>query len=227
MKTLGKVQQFEYVLTYRRKTRRIVLHIDAEGKISIVAPYYVSRREIERFIMDNQEKVGNLQAQHPQRSWCDGESLAVQGAMVAIRLSSAARNVSLQDSSTLLVPEGSRDEVRCHVREYFRRETRRRVVPLVEMWKRRLGLSVGVISIRDSHRVWASCSRSGNLNFSLRCEGLGDDDLSYLVLHELAHRVHFDHSPGFHAYLDAHMSDWRVYERHLRIMQPLCDVFGG
>jgi predicted metal-dependent hydrolase len=222
MKMAGNVQSIPYSVIYRRGVKMITLRTDRQGNIHVSAPYFVSRREIESLIIRNKEK---LLAKLPERKlWRDGAEVVLQGKPV--RISSSAGETRLE-GDVLFVSGSSADEIQEQVKELYRLEVRRRVTPMVETWCTVLGIRVGRISIRDSHRVWASCSRSGNLNFSLRCAGLDDDDLSYLVLHELAHRVHFNHGSLFHAYLDEHMPSWREKEKHLRVMQRSCDVFGG
>ena len=224
MKTTGKVQQYAYTLTYRRGARRIVLRYDVHGALHASAPYYTPKLEVERFILLSLPKLEKMKK--PEASWQSGMELTLSGERVRLAFDEQAGKPYVLEGK-LFVQPGSRDEVSGRVKRYFHDTTRNRVVPLVAWWCRELGLTVGRIAIRDSHRVWASCSRKGNLNFSLRCAGLGDEDLSYLVLHELDHRVNFNHGPQFHAFLDRHMPDWRLRERQLSVMQPKCDVFGG
>lgn len=224
MKTTGKVQQYAYTLTYRRGARRIVLRYDVHGNLSASAPYSTPKRLVEQFILQSLPKLERMKK--PEASWEAGMELYVAGERVELDFDSRARR-PYRLMGKLFVRPGSRDEVARQVKRYYHDCTRMRVVPLVSSWCLKLGLTVGRITIRDSHRVWASCSRQGNLNFSLRCAGLSDEDLSYLVLHELDHRVNFNHGPAFHAYLDQHMPLWREREKHLSIMQSRCDVFGG
>jgi len=223
MKTEGNVQSIPYTIIYRRGARMITLRIDRKGDVRVSAPYYASKREIERLILNNKDKLSRGRPQ--KRLWMDGEELVFAGRSVHLHFVSVPGKVSVSEDE-LLVPSVWKANVQDKVKELYRESTRSRVIPLVGAWCGKLGLSVGRITIRDTHRVWASCSRLGNLNFSLRCAGLDDSDLSYLVLHELSHRVHFNHGPKFHAYLDTHMSDWREHEKHLKNMQEACDVFG-
>ena len=224
MKTTGKVQQYSYTLTYRRGARRIVLRYDVHGKLHASAPFFVSKSEVERFILLSMPKLEKMKK--PRASWSEGMELYLSGELVTLAFDPEAKKPHLAKGKLWVRPQ-TQDALADQVKRYYHEVARIRLVPLIETWCRRLDLSVGRLSIRDSHRVWASCSRKGNLNFSLRCAGLSDEDLSYLVLHELAHRVHFNHGPQFHEFLFRYMPDWKVREAHLSIMQPRCDVFGG
>ena len=59
-----------------------------------------------------------------------------------------------------------------------------------ELWPRR-------IAIRDTSSRWGSCSTSGTMSFSWRLAFAPMDVMRYVVMHELAHVVHMDHSPEF------------------------------
>lgn len=222
MKFIGRVQDYTYTLSLRRGARRVVLRPDVHGNLHVSAPYGTSRKFIEDFILRSAAKVESWRK--PVRRWTEGMELCVAGSPVRLAFDPTAREPVLHDGLLYVLP-GDGEAVEARVRDFFRRQTIRRVLPLLDAWQEKLGLTTGNLTIRNSHRTWASCSARGNLSFSLRCAGLGDEDLSYLVLHELAHRVHFDHGPAFHAYLDAHMPDWRARERHLSAMQGKCDIF--
>lgn len=61
-----------------------------------------------------------------------------------------------------------------------------------------LGRDVSV-RVGDPARRWGSCTRSGRLAFSWRLALAPDAVRRAVVAHEVAHLVHFDHSPAFHA----------------------------
>lgn len=63
-----------------------------------------------------------------------------------------------------------------------------------ELWPRR-------IAVRDTTSRWGSCSSSGTISFSWRLAFAPTDVMRYVVMHELAHRRHMDHSPEFWAYV--------------------------
>ena len=44
---------------------------------------------------------------------------------------------------------------------------------------------------------WASCSNKGNVNFHWKCAMAPIDVLSYIVVHELAHLIHPNHTTAF------------------------------
>jgi predicted metal-dependent hydrolase len=60
------------------------------------------------------------------------------------------------------------------------------------------GLKYGRVSIRASRSKWGSCSATCNISLSLFLMILPEHLRDYVILHELAHTVHHNHSPRFH-----------------------------
>ena len=60
-----------------------------------------------------------------------------------------------------------------------------------------LGVSYGRISIRHQKSKWGSCSAAGNLNFNALLMLAPESVRDYVIVHELCHRLHMNHSPQF------------------------------
>lgn len=61
------------------------------------------------------------------------------------------------------------------------------------------GVSIRSVSIGDPVSRWGSCSSSGSIRFSWRLILAPPEVLRFVVAHEVAHRLHMDHSPAFKA----------------------------
>lgn len=69
----------------------------------------------------------------------------------------------------------------------------------VKHYARIIGVDYGNITIRNQRTRWGSCSSKGNLNFNCLLMLLPDEIIDSVVVHELCHRKHMNHSPQFYA----------------------------
>ena len=72
------------------------------------------------------------------------------------------------------------------------------------------------VSIRSQKTRWGSCSSRGTLSFNWKLYLTAPECLDYVVVHELCHLVHMDHSPAFWAEVERIMPDYRTWKKWLR-----------
>jgi predicted metal-dependent hydrolase len=76
-------------------------------------------------------------------------------------------------------------------------------------------VSVSTVSVRDQTTRWGSCSHSGTLSLNWRLILLPPLIHDHVILHELAHRLHMNHSDRFWNQLAEWDSDWKKHDREL------------
>lgn len=77
------------------------------------------------------------------------------------------------------------------------RQASKDIPPRVERFAREMQVTYGRITIRNQTGRWGSCSSAGNLNFNCLLMLAPESVRDYVVVHELAHRLHMDHSAAF------------------------------
>ena len=79
----------------------------------------------------------------------------------------------------------------------------------VEYWSQRMGLTPAQIRITGARTRFGSCSSQGHICFSWRLMQYPADAIDYVVVHELAHLRHMNHSPAFYALVERYLPDWK------------------
>lgn len=78
------------------------------------------------------------------------------------------------------------------------------------------GGSYDRITIRDQKTRWGSCSAKGTLSFNWRLMLAPPAVLDYVVVHELCHLTHMDHSKAFWALVESVCPDYRIHRKWLK-----------
>jgi len=99
-----------------------------------------------------------------------------------------------------------------YLQNWLKERLREKIVHLIDMYTKELGIQYRRISIRKQKTKWASCSSKQNLSFNLRLAALPDDLIKYTVLHETTHLVKNNHSKEFWKVIEKFCPDWRKKE---------------
>ena len=100
-----------------------------------------------------------------------------------------------------------------HYKEH-KDKARELVEERVEYWNRFYGFKYNRIYIRNQKSRWGSCSSKGNLSFNYKMIFLKDDFQDYLVVHELCHLKHMNHSKDFWSLVSETFPDHRSYREN-------------
>lgn len=95
------------------------------------------------------------------------------------------------------------------------------ILPKVAHWSAVTGYQYNRVAIRNTTSRWGSCSDLGNLNFSYKLYFLPEPIADYIIVHELCHRVEFNHRPAFWHLVAAVIPEYRERKRELKQIEKL------
>ncbi len=110
----------------------------------------------------------------------------------------------------------SQREKKKEIKEYtkediaYLRAKAKEVIPLkVEYYSKIMQLKPASVKINSAKTRYGSCSGTNNLNFSLYLMDKDDRFIDYVVVHELAHIKHHNHSKEFYKLIEKFMPDYK------------------
>ena len=93
--------------------------------------------------------------------------------------------------------------------EALRRQAKTLLPQRVAYWAGVMGVRPTGIKITSARTRFGSCSGKNSLCFSLYLMAYPPEAIEYVVVHELAHIRHKNHSPAFYAEVERYLPDWR------------------
>lgn len=119
-----------------------------------------------------------------------------------------ARERKKNGTTIHISPEDLTEENIAQMKEKFRQK--------VEDYAKLMGVTYGRITIRNQKTRWGSCSSDGNLNFNFKLFFLPEHLMDYVVVHELAHRIHMNHSKDFWKVVATYCPEYKKCTQELK-----------
>jgi predicted metal-dependent hydrolase len=85
-----------------------------------------------------------------------------------------------------------------------------------EYWAKIMGVTPTGVRITRAKKRFGSCSAENRIAYSYRLMAYPEEAIDYVVVHELAHIRHKNHSPEFYAYIARFLPDYRAREAILK-----------
>lgn len=180
------------------QARRMRLSVDPrDGGVRLVMPSRGSLKAALKWVESKRAWIeASLDALPEARPIADGMTIEVAGEPLRIELADQGRIVR-QVGNRLIVPRPA-ELLGARVTRWLRKQALDRLHAETLRFGALAGVSIGRVSIGDPRARWGSCSANGDIRYSWRLILAPRTVLEATVAHEVAHRLHMDHSRDFH-----------------------------
>lgn len=199
-----------YIMNYKviyTKRRTIALMVSTEGQVTVRAPKRTSLRFIEQFVGQKQDwlKRALWQQQQfapPVKKFLEGEKFWFLGKEYGLKVVTPYHRNKLEFVGEQFVlymtfPKPSRERIKLLFENLYKQQAKDILLFRATRYASVMGVKFNRLTIRNTISRWGSCSSLGNLNFAYRLVMAPLEIIDYVVIHELAHLVHQNHSPKF------------------------------
>ena len=185
-------------VTRLRRARRLRLRVDHDrGLLKLTTPWRTSARTALAWAAEQRAWVEEqLRRAPPAQPFADGATIPFESGELTIRHVPGGSRAALRVGQELQVG-GPLTSVAAAVERWLRREARSRLSAETARVADLAGVAVRSVSVGDAVSRWGSCSASGAIRYNWRLILAPADVLRFVVAHEVAHRLHMDHSPAF------------------------------
>lgn len=170
--------------------------------VEVVVPVNYSSDRLAEFVQSKRDWIARTSRYYRrlrERAGYDGQAVYLLGEkyryrIVKDRWPSAVVSGALSQI-TFHVTDARR--YKHHIRQWYSEQTSRIIAERLRALAGMMGLRYNKVSVKNHRSRWASCSRGGNLNFSLLLAAAPPAVIDYVIIHELAHTVEMNHSGRF------------------------------
>ena len=193
-------------ITIRRlpQARRMTLRLARDGSVRLSIPTWVPGADALSFVRSRADWLAGQLATLPAPAPIGpGATLPYRGAPVVVDWQETAPRRPACSDGTLRIG-GPRESLEQRLRRWLETEARRLLADDLAHYAIAAGVTAPPLMLSNAQRRWGSCSARGAIRINWRLIMAPDDIRRSVVAHEVAHLLHFDHSPQFHAAL-AHL----------------------
>jgi predicted metal-dependent hydrolase len=206
----------------RSKRRTIALIVEDNGSVTVRAPMRISATIIQEFVAKHanwlEKKQAEMRATTPARpkQYLPGENFLHLGREYALEIVHGQQKKLVLDDRFLLA-ESARENAELVFQNWYRHQANLIIPERVKFFADKYMFHYDRIRITSARTRWGSCGSKGTLSFSWRLIMTPLEVVDYVIIHELAHTVHHDHSKRFWGLVEKLLPEYK--ERRWQLKQ--------
>ncbi len=231
---------FEHRIRYSNRAKHVSLRINSEQGLEVVLPRGVSTDCIadllerkQSWIRRHLKKLDSRPAHTEPLSIPSQLDFQAVGECVKIEIKQSGTNGEfwlLPDHNGVLCIEGDVSNATFVIEDlinWLKKAAHHRLLPMLERLSQQHQLPFSRLSVRDQKTRWGSCSTLGNINLNFRLLFMPPELCEHVMLHELTHTVHMNHSPEFWRLLESMDPKTQQHKAALKNVRDILPAWMG
>jgi predicted metal-dependent hydrolase len=194
------VKEIQYKANSRSKS--IKISVDSSGQVLVSYPKWTPFFVVNKYVQLQQSWIDTTLAKvaHKKEYSEDQDSVLIFGKKyrkVLVDSYDVAYGVTIKESNLYINAQGKAEKQKELLDRFLKNTAEKYIIPRTHALAKKMGLEFKNISLRQQKTRWGSCSSKKNLNFNWRLVHYLPNIIDYVIIHELAHLVHMNHSTQF------------------------------
>lgn len=214
----------EYVLKRSAKRKTIGLKIDHHG-LTVHAPWRASEKWLKEVLEQNQNWIARkllevAQQKSPSLLWEDGAELLYLGHSIRLKFNTGSQpNLAPPFLFINSADAVSPSVLRSAVARWYKSQAMANFSERTRHYALRLDLASPPLRLSNAQHLWGSCNNKGLISLNWRLIQAPQQEIDYVIAHELAHLLELNHSPRFWRIVESIFPDYSEARLQLRAAQ--------
>lgn len=205
----------------RTNRRTLSLVISKDGSLVVHAPKRVSMDYILAFIKEKEKWIIKKQNEAIKTKQENKDILTLTTLLFlgeAYQVKQIIKNKDPEWTKGVMYIPIMEDESerRLYLKKWISKQTSLIVQKRIEYFSNLMQLDYTALKIMKSVNRWGTCSSDGKISFNYKLSMLPPKLIDYIVIHELAHLIEFNHSKKFYKIIESIMPSWAVHRKKLK-----------
>jgi len=214
---------FEYEVIRRPRRKTVGVCVKPDQTVQVVIPKHFPLKKVDALVRTKADWIRrklsqykDIQAQYQPKQYISGEIFTclgrdyrlkvVEGAKMPVSLKQGVLRVSVPHD---LSPEQRVLSVTKALEAWFREQAQLHLTKRTTWYTARMHVAPASVGIKSYRSRWGSCHADGRIYFNWRIIMAPPSIVDYVVVHELCHLVHHNHSPDYWHLVESIMPEYR------------------
>ena len=216
-------------LIVRSHRRSLSLTITRQGALIVRAPKRLPVDEIFKYIKEKEKWITAKQAEIQSKLMINRDIIKYNdvqflGKKYPIKYTTSIKKIELANDC-LIVPAKYSQDISIRLKLWFSACAKRILRERIEYFANVMQLDYASIKICNNKTRWGSCDSMRNIKLNFRLVMLPHKTLDFVLIHELAHIVEFNHSKDFYKIIQLLMPSYKLQQKILKENDYLLNLY--
>lgn len=208
----------DYITKINKRSKRIKLQFCAYRGLIISSPKKLSEKRIKNIFNENHTWIKAQQLKHPIQQGAilpnDLQLLALDSNFQITYKQTANKKVIVQNQQLVVSGSNEQEQVLA-IKAWIRQQAKLHFKSKLDIWSNKTQLTYSKLTVRSQKSRWGSCSSNGTISLNDQLLFMPDTVLDYIIVHELCHTVHPNHSAKYWSLVHTHYPNYKLQENLL------------
>ncbi|MCP4075805.1 MAG: M48 family metallopeptidase [Gammaproteobacteria bacterium] len=212
-------RSFNYSLRVSARARHVRLAIKPFKGLEVVIPKRFSKKKIPHILQQHEAWITKQLEKHQkslQPVTIPGSvNIALTDTLYQIQVENSDRTDFIEQGNDLILLCSTDEQAVQLLRNWIRKKARQILIPKLQSLASEFSFTFKKTSIRSQKSRWGSCSSSGTISLNDQLLFMPAETVQYLLIHELCHTRHMNHSTEFWQLVESHCADYKLQDKKL------------